>query len=52
MWQHVAAMLAVICWGLAQLGYALADILRALNGNPRPGANRKAGKPHRPRRRG
>ncbi|WP_193352800.1 hypothetical protein [Alicyclobacillus acidocaldarius] len=52
MWQHIAVVLVAVGWSLARIGHALADILRALNGNPRPGANREAGKPHRPRRRG
>ena len=52
MWQHIAVVLVAVGWSLARIGHALADILRALNGNPRPGANRKAGKPHPKRRRG
>ncbi len=39
----IACVLGVILWGLARVGYAIADIIRALHGEPRLGRNPKAG---------
>lgn len=49
----IEAAIAVwlICRGLARLCYGIADIIRAVNGESRRGANRTAGF-HRPNRRG
>ncbi len=52
MWHGIACVLGVILWGLAHVGYAIADIIRALHGEPRPGRNPKAGMPQSRRRRG
>ncbi|SFU81481.1 hypothetical protein SAMN05421543_1095 [Alicyclobacillus macrosporangiidus] len=51
MLRDIALMLAVFLWGLARVGYAVAEIIRALNGEPRRKVGAKAG-PHSQRRRG
>jgi len=48
----IACVLGVILWGLARLGYAIADIIRALHGEPRHKVGAEAGPSQSRRRRG